>query len=306
MKKDLEVLTSTRMMPFQFFREWLVEACVRSGIKKRKDLPLPWAVKVAIAKLGLCFPLHKKKKLLVMAGGKPEYFSWPWCYFYEIVPVVWDCWPMWLPYLIKFAKRNKTRTIFCTASVTARHLKEAIPEINAVWLPEGINVEKYPAGRPLVERNIDILEMGRIKKDVHQVLMQHKFSRKIVHKYPTESLVFPDFDSMTQGMRDCKIAICYPRSDTDPNVAGDVETLTQRYWEFMLSGALIVGRAPKELMDFCGYNPVVEIKDNIGESVEKILNNIGRYQHFVNSNRIFAEKYASWDSRIPIILEHLK
>ena len=73
MKKDLEVLTSTRMMPFQFFREWLVEACVRSGIKKRKDLPLPWAVKVAIAKLGLCFPLHKKKKLLFLFASNLLY-----------------------------------------------------------------------------------------------------------------------------------------------------------------------------------------------------------------------------------------
>ena len=50
---------------------------------------------------------------------------------------------------------------------------------------------------------------------------------------------------------------------TQPEVAGDIETLTQRYWECMFSRMVMVGHAPQELIDFIGYNPVIELSDKI-------------------------------------------
>ena len=50
--------------------------------------------------------------------------------------------------------------------------------------------------------------------------------------------------------------------------AGDIETLTQRYWENMLSRIIMVGHAPKELVDLIGYNPIIEIdKENDKEQI---------------------------------------
>ena len=101
-----------------------------------------------------------------------------------------------------------------------------------------------------------------------------------------------------------KVIISFPQSDTHPERAGEIETLTQRYWEAMLSRALVVGRAPKELVDMAGYNPVVEVDwDNPQEQLCRILENIGSYQEFVNKNYEFAFRNASWDIRVQHLIK---
>ena len=62
-----------------------------------------------------------------------------------------------------------------------------------------------------------------------------------------------------------------------PDIAQGVETLTQRYWETMLSRTVIVGHAPKELIDICGYNPVLELPDDKEQINTFILNIIYRF-----------------------------
>ena len=64
-------------------------------------------------------------------------------------------------------------------------------------------------------------------------------------------------------MSDAKITIALPRSMTQLEMAGDIETLTQRYWECMFSRMVMVGHAPQELVDFIGYNPLIELREEI-------------------------------------------
>ena len=305
---DICVLSARRILPYQFFREWLVDSLRKAGVKVLRDVPLAWCLRLLIGKLGMCFPLFNRgRKLLVLTGGRPEYFSWPWCYSYEIVPIVWDCWPRWFPYLVRFVTRNNVKTIFCTSSQTARKLQETVPSVKAVWLPEGIDSKQYPPGPRLTERTTDVLELGRQKRETHDEVLRIAQEHDIKHLYQRgKSLLFGSLEEMTAGMRNSKIAICYPRCDTHPEFAGDIETLTQRYWECMLSGTLMVGRAPKELIDFCGYNPVVELSVNVGDQLLGILNHISDYQDLVDKNRRFADVHSSWDSRVNIILENLK
>ena len=306
MSYKISVLEPYRQKSFQLFRVWFAQACTRGGIEHQPDIPLTWNLRLLLGKLGLCFNIFKLKRLLVCSGGKPEYYSWPWCYFCDIIPVVWDCWPECESALLRFVRRNRVKTIFCTASHTASMVKRAIPSVDAVWLPEGIDISVYPKGPALQERNIDILEMGRKMESVHNVILAHRFKQPVVHLYQTDKLVFPDNESMVAGMQNTKISICYPQSDTNPEHAGNIETMTQRYWEFMLTGALIVGRAPKELVKFCGYNPVVELGDKPAEQIESILAHISDYQPLVDKNRATAERIGSWDSRMDLVKEHLK
>ena len=90
-------------------------------------------------------------------------------------------------------------------------------------------------------------------------------------------------------------------------MAGDVETLTQRYWECMLSGTLIVGHAPKELVDLLGYNPVIELEtdEDIGSRLSQILDNISSYQELADKNLAAARENASWDTRMTRLLPQL-
>ena len=108
-------------------------------------------------------------------------------------------------------------------------------------------------------------------------------------------------------MGDTKVTICLPRSMTHPDLAGGVETLTQRYWEAMLSRIVIVGHCPQELMDIVGYNPCIEIDAaNPVKQIKEIVNNISDYQSLVDHNRETALRYAPWELRMKEVKEWLE
>lgn len=75
----------------------------------------------------------------------------------------------------------------------------------------------------------------------------------------------------------------------------------------MLSRIVIVGRAPKELIDLIGYNPVIEISnENQQNKIIEILDNIDDYQSLVDKNRETALKLGDWDLRIELIAHWLR
>lgn len=304
---SIGVLSPYRLNTYQFYMQWFVDALRCDGFRIKKDIRLPWTLKLLVGKLGLCFSTGAhRKRLIVCTGGRPEYFAWPWCYFYEIVPVVWDCWPKYWNDLANFVSRMRVRTIFITSSQVASYIKGRFPNVDVVWLPEGLNPKGYKNGGGLKKRRIDILELGRQYMPVHNDIVGHQFSRPISHSFQNgKKLLFPDFESLTSALAESKIVICYPRCDTHPEQAGHVETMTQRYWECMLSGALIAGRAPAELIKYCGYDPVIELGNQPAHQLEGVLSNIDSYQSLADRNFRFAQSHAGWINRMDIIKNHL-
>lgn len=114
-------------------------------------------------------------------------------------------------------------------------------------------------------------------------------------------------EQLYEAMGNAKVTIALPRSITQPEIAGDIETLTQRYWECMFSRMVMVGHAPQELIDFIGYNPVIELSDKISpeELIANVIEHIEDYQPLVDKNRETAEKQGSWDMRIKWLMSEL-
>ena len=215
---------------------------------------------------------------------------------YEIIPMVWDCWPMYFEKTCHWFIKHHVRTAIFTSSQTADRMKKRFPQMNILTITEGIDTSKYNEGKKLNERSIDLLEFGRRNKKVFDVNLPpnytHLYSKNGEHLFYTEQ-------DLVDGLADSKITVCYPRCDTQPDKAGDIETLTQRYWEAMLSRIVIVGRAPKELTDLIGYNPVIEMgKENQQNRMIEILENIDKYQSLVDKNRKTAIDLGGWDLRI--------
>ena len=99
-----------------------------------------------------------------------------------------------------------------------------------------------------------------------------------------------------------------PKSLTHPEIAQGVETLTQRYWEAMLSRMIIVGHAPQELIDICGYNPVIELSGDCTESmslIKDIIANVDKYQSMVDRNYYIALEKGLWNIRMNAVIEWL-
>lgn len=107
-------------------------------------------------------------------------------------------------------------------------------------------------------------------------------------------------------LQDTKLTVIFPRCMSQPEEAGDVETLTQRYWEAMLSRMVMVGHAPGELVELVGYNPVIELDcERPTGQIEDILCHIDDYQALVDRNRQTALAMGGWSKRMKCLRQFL-
>jgi len=290
------------------FITWMAESWVRTGGKVIKDFPVPHKVKALMGRFGVRIPWFKRKeRVIVGACNRLESPAWPLCCFYEIIPFMWDLWPHNIPPLVRFIRRYKVKLVFCSSSTACRQLQGQVPGIKVVWIPEGIDMKTFTPGPTLAQRKIDIIEYGRRKEPLHTELCRLCEEKGLNHLYKKEGERFlPTMRDIAQALKDAKVVINYPRSVTNPEIAKGTETMTQRYWEGMLSKTLMVGHAPQELIEICGYNPVVEIKDDSAEQVAEVLGRIEKHQSLVDRNYDFAMSHASWDLRMPMIRQAMR
>lgn len=294
----------TRRMAYQFFLQWFCDACKNEGLEIKKATWLPRLFLICVAKLQISFRLPSifcsKTKLIVPGGGYPDSYAFPFGYCHEIIPVLWDTWPKYHERIIKSFVRHRVKLAFFTQRQVSLLISKRLPNVKCIWLPEGINPSGYKRGKLLQDRTIDLLELGRLMDKFHSAVSRGGY----IHKYknPSEGLLFNTFDELCNGLADAKITACFPRCDTHPNEAGGIETLTQRYWECMLSRTVIIGHCPKELLDLLGYNPVVEVNwENPCEQLHQMLADIEKFQPLVDRNYDAAVAHASWECRMPIV-----
>lgn len=61
-------------------------------------------------------------------------------------------------------------------------------------------------------------------------------------------------------------------------------------------------------MDFIGYNPIIELREDISAEVliQDVLEHIDDYQELVDKNWETAERLGSWDVRMKWLMEELR
>lgn len=233
--------------------------------------------------------------------------------FYEVIPFFWDVWPQDFEKVCRWLKRHEIRTAFFTSSQTVDKIKARFPEMNVIWCPEAIDTEVYKPGRPLKERRYDYLEYGRCSRAIDSSMFEGGLS--ILSNGNGE--ILNTREKLIDALADSRINMCLTRLDTNPEEAGDIDTLTQRYWECLLSGCVVIGRAPKELVDIIGYNPVIELhldechsqeekNKRTYQKIREILSNIESYQELVDKNRRMALKHGDWSVRMKFVMEQLQ
>ena len=239
---------------------------------------------------------------------------------YEVVPMFWDCWPCYFEKSCEWLRRHQVKIAIFSSRQTAGKMQERFSgknkgwqKINVIWCPEAVDDSVYQKGKLLKDRNIDLLEFGRsndkvFKADQLESVFDNK-NRNLNHVCTKQNgkFIYTN-EQLYEAMGNAKVTIALPRSITQPEIAGDIETLTQRYWECMFSRMVMVGHAPQELIDFIGYNPVIELRDNISaeELIADVIEHIEDYQPLVDKNRETAEWLGSWDVRMKWLMEELK
>ena len=221
---------------------------------------------------------------------------------YEIIPMVWDCWPVYFEKTCKWLVKHDVKTAIFTSSQTVEKVRQRFPKMNVKFCPEAVDITRYSEGKDLNNRNIVMLEFGR---DSNLCINCFPNINYVCTKVNGEFLYTNE--QLYEAMGNAKITITLPRSCTEPELAGDIETLTQRYWECMLSRIVMLGHAPQELIDLIGYNPVIEIdKEHVKEQILDLLAHIDDYQALVDKNRETALRIGSWEIRMKQVMDWLK
>lgn len=220
---------------------------------------------------------------------------------HEIIPFFWDCWPCFYDKVESWLKKHKVKTAIFTSLQEMAEMKRRLPDLNVVHCPEGVDTSIYKEGKELKYRDIDILEFGRPNNIISSniPLLNTVKTAEISPRLSDQEL--------RKMMENAKITICFPRNITHPEETGNVETLTQRYWEAMLSRMVIIGHCPQELKDLIGYNPVIEYDYSTEGSsqINDILNHIEDYQTLVDKNRNAALKHGDWKIRMKKIYNEI-
>lgn len=220
---------------------------------------------------------------------------------HEVIPFFWDCWPCFYDNVETWIKKHKVKTAIFTSTQEMIDIKRRLPNLNVIHCPEGVNTSIYNEGKELKSRDIDILEFGRSNNIV-------TFDTSLFTTIRTSEITpRPSDIELRDLMENTKITICFPRNITHPEETGNVETLTQRYWEAMLSRMVILGHCPKELKDLIGYNPVIEYdySKDASSQIDYILRHIEEYQSLVDRNRNSALKYGDWKLRMKKIYNEI-
>ncbi len=262
-----------------------------------------------LAKMRLlrALPLTCKKTYIVPIMDVAEFRFFPVCFRNEIVPICFDCWPYRWPRWQKMLNRHRIRDVFFTSQIARDEFASRNEHIRFHWLPEATDTSNWCPKKPLVQRSIDVLELGRKYDAYHSQIVRPLLETKHKHLYqPDSTTTIFAANELAAGYGDSKISICFPKSVTHPELAGPVETVTQRYFESMASRCLIVGSCPSELRELFGYDPVVGVRrDNPMGQLLQILESIGDYQELVDRNFEAVCKSGSWTNRAKSVLETL-
>ena len=243
-------------------------------------------------------------RLMFVEPVSVRFDTFPYYLTHEVVPFIWDCWPSHYDRMERWLRRHRVRCAIFTSRQEMEAMQQRLPEVLMLHCPEAVDTARYSAGKPLAARSIDLLEFGRSNAKVlggvdmtgirHVSTLQHG-------RY-----IFSN-EALFQAMGNARITLCLPRSVTHPELAEGVETLTQRYWEAMLSGMLIVGHAPQELVDIVGYNPVIELDVQApARQIAQLLAHIADYQPMVDRNREVALAKGDWKQRISELMHRLE
>ena len=247
---------------------------------------------------------RKEARLMFVEPVSISFDTFPYYATHEVIPFIWDCWPRYYDKMERWMRRHKIRRAIFTSKQEMEAMKARLPEVSMMHCPEAVDIQLYSPGKDLKKRSIDLLEFGR--SNIKYLGTDGIAGINHVTTLQNGRFVYTN-DELFAAMADAKVTICLPRCLTHPDLAGGVETLTQRYWEAMLSRIVIVGHCPKELEDIAGYNPCIEIDERnpVGQIVS-IIKNITHYQELVDRNRDAALRLAPWELRMREVKEWLE
>jgi hypothetical protein len=279
---------------------WKVEAAMPGAMQKAAR---------AAASVGSPFPVRKSRDLfMVMMGPHRIPLNAADWLATKGRKVAWlfDVWPGSYDDLALYARRYGLDALFVTAKQSADRLERALDACEVKWCAEPF-VDLGFQPRPWSYRKTDVVQFGRKYEPYHARLVHDAAGTGLRYMYEEKpgQVVWPTKTEFVQGLANAKVSVCFPCDLTHPERAGDVSTVTQRYFQSFASGCVVVGRTPPELVALFGYDPVVQADlDDPAAQIEEILGTPEKYTQLVERNLTEVRHHRTSD-RVQAILRDL-
>lgn len=183
-----------------------------------------------------------------------------------------------------------------------------IPGFSAHWVPEGVDSARFRF-RPVEERTTSVLQYGRRWEWLHDRLQPWCEREGISYRYPPHDQAkrwLRSRGDLVEILSRTKVVVAVPRLISHPE-AGDLSTVTTRFFEGMAAKCLLWGSAPQDLIALFGYNPVVEIdRGRPAEQLKYILAHYEQYIPLIEKNHAEVLVRHQWRHRIADMVRFMK
>jgi len=259
-------------------------------------------------------PVRPKRNYLCIGYSAPHYMiykAFPYFCLPARLRMVWmyDAWESKLEESESAFRTHRISIAFVSSQQATEHLNgRGINRFAAYWVPEAVTVADYPS-KPLAERRIDVLQMGRRWDEYHDAIEEFCRHQKLIYVYEKQAgdIIFPTRAEFLDALASSKISICVPSSITHPARSGRIATMTWRYLQSMAARCLVVGRTPEEMKELFDYQPVIEIDmaDPCGQ-LREILTNFPDYMPLIEKNYDYVKAHHQWPNRVQQIKRALE
>ncbi|GGI28215.1 glycosyltransferase [Pedobacter mendelii] len=218
---------------------------------------------------------------------------------------MYDVWPRFHAWIFPLLDFFGVKYVFFSSKQVLEIYNQKYIHIKckAQWIPEALTSGDY-SYKDYHDRNIDVLEFGRMYDEYHELIKEplalHK--KKHVFRTPDKYFLFADKQAFTMALASSKIVICVPSNITNPERSEFISSMTLRYLQAMASKCLVVGLLPSDMEEIFGYNPIVEIDmENQSQQLLDILENYEGYLPLIEKNYEQVLANHQWQNRWEIM-----
>ena len=107
----------------------------------------------------------------------------PFSIRHKCVTYSFDCWEAYYPFWEKLFRGNRIAHVFLSCKQSVEEMRRRVPHVSFEWLPEAIDPVEFSGDKPLADRRIDVLELGRRSGPYHEAIRDRLRSEKRKHVF---------------------------------------------------------------------------------------------------------------------------
>ena len=114
------------------FKYYPCEAWEKIGGKVLRNFYPPQFLHSLIYRITLpsIFKNKREARLRFVSGYSIQFDTFPDYAFYEVIPLIWDCWPKQVESVAAFFRKHQVKTAIFTSSQTADVFRNLFPQMN--------------------------------------------------------------------------------------------------------------------------------------------------------------------------------